>query len=577
MRKTTIRIICTAIVAVIFVSSIFAVRSLNTDFGKVDTQQVSVASQLGNISGLLYRPVIATATSPQPAVILAHGISGSKQYLSGIALELARNNIVALTIDLLGHGNSDGKLADGNQDVSLGMLAAVRYLESQVYVNSSVIGLAGHSLGAGAARATAVAHGRIRATVLIAGGFGSMVADPAYGTLNSTFPENLLIAVGKYDFLFNLSQLMEETLPPVFGTSTKVVADNLYGDFASHNARKLVTPPTTHLFEPVDPVIASETITWLVDALQPIGLDENSRPNAGLTLYRDISILIGLVTSIGLLFLVVTTVLGSVHYPSTRKNIHLRTKAQSIRDWKVVIIWGGLSLILFFPMALVGFTISIPPVIFGASIAWWTLATAATGFLATALLSRFSNSELSIKSAIAHAFDVWGLIAAVLIFASLYLLATFVSSFTVNDLGIIVPFFRALVPATRISVFLTLIPFFFAYFTVEGLYLHELRQPSWRKSVFFSSLVDLIKAVGVKVTPYLVVLFLYYVPFVLFGLRIFPDFAGFLLEFLWLLVPIFVISTTCSYWLYRTTSRIGTGAVFNSLIFAWIAAGLFPF
>ena len=577
MRDTKVMIICVIIIAVIFVSSIVVTRYLNTDFGKIDTQQVSIASQPGNISGLLYRPIYATATNPQPAVVLAHGLSGSKQYLSGIALELARNNIVALTIDLLGHGSSDGSLSDGNEDASLGMLAAVRYLELQVFVNSTAIGLAGHSLGAGAARATAVAHGRIGATVLIAGGFGSMVADPVYGTLNSTFPENLLVAIGKYDVLFNLDELREETLPPIFATSTKVVVDSLYGDFPSHNARKLIMPLTTHLFEPVDPTIASETIKWLLNALQPEDLDENSRPKAGLSLYRDTSILIGLATSIGLLLLISTTVFSLVHYPKTRKNIQLRTKAQSIRDWKVLITWGGLSLILFFPMAFLGFTINIPPVIFGASIAWWTLATATMGFLVIALWSRFSDSEVNLKAAITQAFDVQGLVAAVLIFATLYSLAAFVSAFMVIDLGVIVPFFRALVPTTRIPVFLMFIPFFFAYFTVEGLYLHELRQPSWRKSVFLASLLDLTKTIGVKVAPYLAVLLLQYAPFVLFGSRILPDFTGLLLEFLWLLTPVFVISTTISWWLYRTTSRIGTGAILNSLIFAWIAAGLFPF
>jgi hypothetical protein len=160
---------------------------------------------------------------------------------------------------------------------------------------------------------------------------------------------------------------------------------------------------------------------------------------------------------------------------------------------------------------------------------------------------------------------------------ALHILAVLVTAFAGVDLGIIVPFFRALLPTARIPVFFTFIPFFLVYFTVEGLYLHEFRQPSWRKSVFLASILDLTRTIGVKVGPYLAVLFLQYAPFVLFGSQLFPDFAGFLIEFLWLLAPIFAISTTCSWWLYRTTSRIGTGAVFNTLLFAWIAAGLFPF
>jgi hypothetical protein len=254
----------------------------------------------------------------------------------------------------------------------------------------------------------------------------------------------------------------------------------------------------------------------------------------------------------------------------------MRTKAQSIRDWKVLIVWGSLSLILFFPMILVGFIINIPPVIFGSSIAWWTLATAATGFLVIVLWSRFSNSELNVKAALTQAFDAQGSAAAVLVFAGLYLLSTVVSAFMVIDLGIIVPFFRTLMPAARILVFFMFIPFFLVYFTVEGLFLHELRQPSWRKSALLTPLINLGKTVGVKATPYMAVLLLQYVPFVLLGIQLFPSQAGFLIEFLWLLLPIFVISTACSWWFYRSTTRVGLGATFSALVFAWIAASVFP-
>ena len=228
-------------------------------------------------------------------------------------------------------------------------------------------------------------------------------------------------------------------------------------------------------------------------------------------------------------------------------------------------------------MTLVGSIINIPPVIFGSSIAWWTLASATAAFIVVALWSRFSNSELKVKAALTQAFDVQGLIAAALIFIALYLLATFVSTYMVINFGIIVPFFRALIPTTRIPVFFMFIPFFFVYFMVEGLYLHELRQPSWRKSALLTAIVDLAKTIGIKITPFLAVLLLQYIPFVLLGFQLFPSFAGFLIEFLWLLIPIFIISTACSWWLYHSTTRIGPGAVFNALVFAWIAASLFPF
>jgi hypothetical protein len=56
-----------------------------------------------------------------------------------------------------------------------------------------------------------------------------------------------------------------------------------------------------------------------------------------------------------------------------------------------------------------------------------------------------------------------------------------------------------------------------------------------------------------------------------------PGMVGFLMEFLWLFVPIFAISTACSWLFYRNTSSIGLDVIFNALIFAWVAAVVFPF
>jgi hypothetical protein len=48
-------------------------------------------------------------------------------------------------------------------------------------------------------------------------------------------------------------------------------------------------------------------------------------------------------------------------------------------------------------------------------------------------------------------------------------------------------------------------------------------------------------------------------------------------EFLWLMTPIFAITTFCSIYLYRRTGSLTAGAVFNTLMLAWIAAVVFPF
>jgi len=121
------------------------------------------------------------------------------------------------------------------------------------------------------------------------------------------------------------------------------------------------------------------------------------------------------------------------------------------------------------------------------------------------------------------------------------------------------------------------VPFFLTYFFVEGLYLHEFRKLSNQRRRSRLELSAMGKAIAMKVSPYVAVLCVNYVPMFLLDFRIFPVFVGFLMEFLWGVIALFTISTACSWWFYRCTSAVGTGAIFNALLFAWSAASIFPF
>ena len=146
----------------------------------------------------------------------------------------------------------------------------------------------------------------------------------------------------------------------------------------------------------------------------------------------------------------------------------------------------------------------------------------------------------------------------------------------VTDLRILVPIFNILWPPIRILMLLAFLPFFLAYFFVEGLFLHRLRKGNQRTGVLFE-IQDVLKVIMIKVGPFVALICLQYLPWVLLGFPLFPGMVGFLMEFLWLFVPIFAISTATSWWFYRNTSSIGLGVIFNALIFAWVAAVVFPF
>jgi dienelactone hydrolase len=549
--------------------------NLNTDWGELKVNTVSVAYGSENLSGLLYVPKSASAVNQVPSIVLAHGISSAKQSMSGIALELAKCGFVALALDLVGHGNSEGRLAEGSNDASLGVSAAVRFLKLQPYVNGSAIGLVGHSLGAGAIRAAAAIEEGVSACVFIGGGFGSMVDSPSYGVLNSTFPKNLLVVVGRFDVLFNLTQLIQEELPPVFDTSSDVVPSVIYGDFERQTARELIVPSTTHLFEPVDPFVVSETVEWMAGSLLNKSSVLISRIDVGFVyLYREAAILVGLFAFVGMILVLGLIVLERLKV----RKIRAEPRFGVLEDWKVFVVWGFMGLALFLPMLFLGLLIPFPPVLFGGSIAWWLLTVGvACLFVLRFMAPRFSSVNLRLRSGFSGSFSLKGFAVALGLFCLMYVVASVLEEVFVIDLRIFVPIFNILWPSNRVSLFFVFIPFFFVYFFCEGLLLHELRNNGSGLNRGVGRFRSALKVVLIKVTPYAALILLQYVPWVLFGFPVFPSYVGFLVEFLWLLVPVFFISTFCSWWFYRITLSIGTGAIFNMLLFAWAAAVIFPF
>ncbi len=572
MASNRVHYAISALLATVFVLAMVFAVMFNTDFGNVEVREVRIPDGDISLAGLLYHPDVATADSPQPAVVLTHGISSDKQSVCDIAMELARNDFVALAIDLVGHGNSDGHLNNGS-DPTLGVLAAVRYLEAQPFAEKSAIGLVGHSLGAGAIRACAVAHGNITASVFIAGGLGSMVTGPGYGTLNSTFPKNLMIAVGTQDVLFDIKQLQVE-LASVFGAAQEVVPNRLYGNFTTQTARKLITPQTTHIFEPVTPLVVSETIIWMANALRNEHLESSLQQMSLTYIHREEAVAVSLVAFLGLVF-PISHIIVSIQRGSEPQKA--KTKYGILEDWKVFVIWGALGLVLFLPMFFIGFLIPIPPVLFGSSFAWWLLGVAVSGLLVVSfLLPKFSNVKFNLKSAISESFSRTNLIVAVLLFALLYFTEYITEAIANIDLRVVVPVFNSLMPTTRILMLFAFLPFFLVYFFVDGLYLHEFHAWHTEKTGSKSEAFSILKVIIIKICPYVGLLAVQYVPMFALNVRVFPTYVGFLAEFLWGVLPIFTISAAYSCWLYRRTSAVGTGAIFNALLFSWSAAAIFP-
>ena len=204
-----------------------------------------------------------------------------------------------------------------------------------------------------------------------------------------------------------------------FDTNQTVVPGVLYGDFQSQTARKLFTPTTTHLFEPLDPTVITQTIVWMQNTFKTAPASETKLNTNLIYLEREVAILAAIVGLFGIVFLAffpITRSIGS----KAQKNSPAKRFA-TLGNWRAYIVWDALNLALFLPMVFVGFAIAFPPLIFGASIAWWMLATGIIGLLLMAKnLPKLFISKIGLKETLQRTFDRKDWLTAIVLFIILF-------------------------------------------------------------------------------------------------------------------------------------------------------------
>ncbi len=572
MKRFYKKLIFLLVYLVVFSSIILFSQLFNTEFTKINVQSFTIISLAGTegSSGYLYNPVNFELSSNLPVVILVHGIMNAKETMSGLALELARSGIVAITIDALGHGNSKRKL-DYDRDPSLGVTGTIRFLESLSYVNLSNIGLVGHSMGVGAIRAASLTNGNIKAHIFI-GGISLGANTSVYGDLNAISPSNLLIAIGKYDELFEIEEVREE-LKPVFGTTELVQENILYGNFSELTARKLIIPKANHLFEPTNRRLVRESVNWMIEAL-----GSGNAKKGFYFPFRDLFIAIGFFGFIGIAFLVSEI---AFDFSFFRKIAVYEEKVEiKFSYWKMGLIWGVLHLALFVPpILLFGMGSVLIPLSLGTTAIVWVLSLAIVGVIFIYYNGKKNHPDKSFKEiikGIGRNFIYWrGLILAVDLFLLLVIIDLIVEMIPGISMKLIVPLFSNF-NWLRMLMFLILVPFVFAYFTVDGFVVTSIYSSKKKKEDTKNKLLASIKVIGMKLLPFVLVLLIQYIPLIIFDFKILTGFIGFSMQFIIMLLPLFLIFTVISIWFFEKTSSVETGALLNALLFAWTLATLLP-
>ena len=570
MNRFYKKIIFFLVYLIIFSSIILFSQLFNTSFTKIQAQSVTFSYSEISVNGYLYNPFDFENSSNLPAVILVHGIMNAKETMSGLALELARSGIVAITIDALGHGNSNEKL-DDDLDPSLGVLATIDFLESLSYVNSSNIGLVGHSMGVGAIRAASLINGNIKAHIFV-GGLSIGENTTIYGNLNSVSPSNLLVAIGKYDEVFNIEEVKEE-LKPVFGTTKIVKEDILYGDFSNLTARKLIIPKTNHLFEPINRKLVKESVNWMIESF-----NFGEIKNGVLFPSRDLFMTIGFFAFIGIVF-VVSEIAFEISF--FRKITIYEEKVElTFSFWKMGLSWGVLHLVLFVPpILLFGMESVLIPLSLGTTAIVWVMSLAIIGGIFAYYNGKKKHSDKSFKEiikGIGRNFIYWrGFILAVDIFLVLVAFDLIVELIPGVSMKFIVPLLSNF-NWLRALMFLILVPLMFAYFTMDGLVLTSIYKARKKEEDTKNKLIASAQVIGIKLLPFVLVLLIQYLTMVIFNFKILTGFIGFSMQFLIMLLPLFLVYTAITIWFFERTSSVETGALLNALLFAWTLATLLP-
>lgn len=144
-----------------------------TNFGKVEYHDMTFVTESGHeLDALLLVPKTATAQNKAPAIVVSHGWYNNREMQDLNYVEYARRGFVVLAISMYGHGDSEiiesGSWWDDENNAN-GLYDGVKYLASLPFVDSTRIGVTGHSNGALACREAVLQdeEGLIAAALLV--------------------------------------------------------------------------------------------------------------------------------------------------------------------------------------------------------------------------------------------------------------------------------------------------------------------------------------------------------------------------------------------------------------------------
>jgi pimeloyl-ACP methyl ester carboxylesterase len=222
---------------------------------RIQAQNRGIAREQISVDGTpveIFRP---SGGESEPAVVVAHGFSGSRQIMYAFGYTLAHNGYLAALLDFPGHGRNSTPMASQGHTRDVTQLTdalsrVVDYVRTRDDVIPNQVAVLGHSMGTGVVITYGKEHPDAGATIALS----AIMTD-----VTPSLPPNLLLLTGALEF-GNLKQAAQEALRNGGGDKAGV----LYGDFADGTARRLeFVPRTEHVSILFSRQALAQCVDWL--------------------------------------------------------------------------------------------------------------------------------------------------------------------------------------------------------------------------------------------------------------------------------------------------------------------------
>jgi dienelactone hydrolase/membrane protease YdiL (CAAX protease family) len=485
------------------------------------------------------------------AIILGHGIMSNKEMLRDYAIEFAAAGFVAVPFDFRGHGQSSGEL---DRDLlSNDINAIVSYLNSRSDINSSSLGYFGFSMGG--FPGIEIASESIDFQCFI--GAGTRLPQGKRKG-NSTNPLNILMIVGRFDEVINTNELKENLSYYVGKPPSEIDVNRLYGSFQDGNASMIyLDDNTNHVLGNWDPDFIREARNFAINTFPDVRpVDENFYVHT-----RLIVLFLQLLGGFGFFALIIDLLSQLILKKREEETLLFDAEDETITniEGKTIlysILLGFPGIFIFIPIILILFLATagfISALLFGQAfgilVLLWRIGKKKNTKFRDIIKKPFKTS----RNTIIRQFLLGGILAIILTLI-IYL------SGGLNYIGMI----PSIIKIPWILVYFVI---FLIIFMIFGLIFHEIIQNKFEKGVKPRVKVSLIifGTLFLYMFTILLILSILMGSFFYFG------------SFIPLAIPIFLMISFISTFVYEKTRNIIPVALVNTLFFTLLICTISPY